>query len=156
MLPWSAKYYGFGKADFRPKDRIESMPMRSANLDRAPTVFGLHFARAYLGPSRVMRAVLLALRDWMTAAEVVALARQLPEGWVPVVFESWRPQSVPPPNPGRVEFAATVARYLDGDAAACREVEVADAVQELVPMLPDRLFVRKSTHCRTTRTSAVH
>lgn len=132
------------------------MPMRSANLDRAPMVFGLQFPMACGRPSQVMRAVLLALRDWMTAAEVVEFARHLPEGWVPVFFERWRPRSAPPPNPGRVEFAATVARYLDGDEAAFKEGEVADALQDLVPMLPDRMFVRKSNYGRTTCTSELH
>ncbi|WP_172982792.1 DUF2267 domain-containing protein [Roseovarius bejariae] len=132
------------------------MPMNPANLDRAPMVFGLPFPMTCRRPSRVMRAVLLALRDWMTAAEVVEFARQLPEGWVPVVFEEWRPQSAPPPKPSRIEFAASVAAHLGGNEAAFNEVDIADALQNLVPMLPDRLFVRKSTCCRTTRTGSFH
>lgn len=132
------------------------MPMPCANLDRAPAVFGLPGATAPHRPSGIQRAVLLALRDWMTAAEVVDVARQLPEGWVPVIFEGWRPQSVARANPTRFEFAASVVRYLGGKHVTIREVEIADALRDLVPMLPDRLFVRKPPCDRTTRTGTFH
>jgi len=127
------------------------MSVLCANLDRAP-LSGLPRAAAVSRRSQVLRAALLALRDWMTAAEVVELARRLPDGWVPVLFEGWRPQSMVLSYPTRRKFIAAVQGHLDRMDDPVQVAEVAAAVEELAAVLPDRLFVRKPGCNRTTRT----
>ncbi len=122
-----------------------------ANFNRAP-MSGLPRPAAPSRRSQVLRAVLLALREWMTAAEVVELARRLPEGWVPIMFEDWCPQSVAPSYPTRLEFIAAVRHHLGIHGGAVQVAEIAIAVEDLAAILPDRLFVRKSGCDRTTRT----
>lgn len=114
------------------------MLMISANLDRAP-IRAVTYATEQERAFGLSCAVLLALREWLTATEVVELARRLPRALVPVLFQDWYPQSVAPPRPTRAEFVARVAVHM-GEAAVA-EYEIAEALSGLAEYLPARLFV---------------
>jgi uncharacterized protein (DUF2267 family) len=111
--------------------------MISANLDRAP-IRAVTYATEQERAFGLSRAVLLALREWLTATEVVELARRLPCAMVPVLFHDWYPQSVAPPRPTRAEFVARVAVHMGQSSVA--EYEIAEALRDLAEYLPARLF----------------
>ncbi len=113
------------------------MLMISANLDRAP-IRAVTYATEQERAFDLSCAVLLALREWLTATEVVELARRLPCTLVPALFHKWHPQSVAPPRPTRAEFVARVVVYM-GEAAVA-EYEIAEALRDLAEYLPARLF----------------
>lgn len=118
--------------------------MISANLDRAP-IRALTYATEQERGFRLPHAVILALREWLTATEVVELARRLPCALVPVIFQDWYPQSVAPPRPTRAEFVARVAVHMgEGDVA---EYEIADAFNDLAEYVPARLFAPPKVFC---------
>ena len=126
-----------------------------ANVNRAPA-FLLPSAVAPRRASRVLRAVLLALREWMTVDEVVDLARHLPAGWVPVFFEDWVPGSITRQNPTRPEFIASVTRHLGLGQIPAQAHEIADALQALTEILPDRRFLRTATFDLGIHTGMFH
>jgi uncharacterized protein (DUF2267 family) len=148
MLSGGTRAYGFMTiASFDSQaERTFAMFMISANLDRAP-IRALPYAPDPECASTLSNAVLLALRDWLTAAEVVELARYLPSGLVPVIFQGWSPLSNAPPRPARAEFIARVQWYLDETPVA--ECEVAEALMDFVQYLPERLFTSPEPAHRT-------
>jgi len=140
MLRGGTRFYGWmtlppfgGQAE-----RTHGMLMISANLDRAP-IRALPYPPEQTCFYHLSSAVLLAVRDWLTATETVDLARNLPDALVPVIFKGWIPQSDAPPRPKRAQFIARVEWYLGETAVA--ECQIAKALMDFVPYLPARLFL---------------
>lgn len=68
-------------------------------------------ARSY----RLMRSVLHALRDWLTANESADLAAQMPILVRGIYYDQWRPSATPVRNRSKTDFVARIERDFDND-----------------------------------------
>lgn len=63
----------------------------------------------------LLRAVLHALRDWLTEEEMADLSAQLPELIRGVYFEGWKPSEAPALDRGKGEFVARIQNDMAND-----------------------------------------
>ena len=84
---------------------------------------------------RLLRTVLQALRDWLSANEAADLAAQLPELFRGVYYEHWRPASALVKKRSKADFLARVDHAFQTDPL----VFTRDAVATVFAMLSDRI-----------------
>jgi uncharacterized protein (DUF2267 family) len=70
--------------------------------------------RAY----RLLRTVLQAVRDWLSANEAADLGAQLPTLLRGVYYEHWRPATVPVKKRSRADFLARIEEAFQADPLA--------------------------------------
>ncbi len=87
--------------------------------------------RAY----RLLKSVLHAMRDWISAEEVADLSAQLPLVIRGVFFEGWDPQRAPAVHRKRIDFIARV----EGDFAGDPLVVPAEAISKVFMLLERKL-----------------
>jgi uncharacterized protein (DUF2267 family) len=76
--------------------------------------------KAYL----MLRSVLHALRDHLSADDAVYVGEQLPMLIRGLYFERWEPAGKPLPLRARTDFFAVLSRYMAGDADSEWQAEV--------------------------------
>lgn len=64
---------------------------------------------------RLLRAVLHALRDWLTQEEMADLAAQLPALLRGIYFEGWKPSAAPAGDRRKEEFVRRIEQAMAGD-----------------------------------------
>ena len=97
--------------------------------------------RAY----RLLRAVLHALRDWLTEEEMADLSAQLPELIRGVYFEGWKPRKAPVDHRSKEEFVDRIQNDMANDPLGEPDLAIA-AVFRLLDRHVDQGEIEQARH----------
>lgn len=84
---------------------------------------------------RLMRAVLQALRDWLTPEEAADLSSQLPELIRGIYFEGWDPARSPVGERDKLDFILRISKSLDGQ----EEIDIEEGIAAVFRLLDRHL-----------------